>query len=365
MSSELVRRSRLIVSHDEFSVLTYDELQWLRLAIEISVRGSGSSAPRSLDFKSISTTQEQVCANPLWLDLRCSHGGVTSRSIRCRWCEGCVHAWRGRVRRLVMEGAKFGETFMWTLTLRESVAEMGGCRFDFISERWKRLLRWAAKQRIGFEYLRVIELQKRGTPHYHLACNRWKVFGVALSGTSDAGSRARWLATKAGFGVQMDFQRAKLGAKGVASYMAKYLQKGGDYRELVREDGRAVRRFSRSRGWVMPEVDRLWRYAAVPDTLGGHERPENKLSCSCGVQEVLVRGRQIRQWLALNRREGKWVAPVEVGLYLLELEDEDRETFGSEDGSGGRCDSVVHSARVPGGEGQLHSDELLRGGSHG
>ncbi len=313
------------------SRLTDTELQWAIISARDAVKRGAGTPPRYLDIKSISTTTDPAlepeslseCLNPGYIGMRCTHGNTTAKITRCRWCDGCQNAWRGRVRGMVMDGARFHDpTFFWTLTLAEYPDEMPINRFDFISGKWKELIRWKAKWKIGFEYFRVIELQKRGTPHYHVAANRWTYQGVAVSGLLQVRVLASQLRAKSGFGVQSDVQVAYLGAKGAASYMAKYLQKGGDYETMVREDGRAVRRYARSRGWIPPLPEPSWRYAAVRGSYSRKTKSTVDVPCSCGNHEDLNRGEQISRWLEANRKAGSWIAPLAILDWILEEENE-------------------------------------------
>ncbi len=306
--------------------LTTTELEWATIAAKHAHKeGARGTPPPHLDITSISALRDseglvdsRACLNPKYIRLICTHLNTTARVARCRWCDGCVNAWKSRVRAIVSQGSTYAETFFWTLTLKEYPYEMDEERFDFIQTRWRRLLRVLYKQKFGMAYLRVIELQKRGTPHYHLAVNRLtqlEELGV------DKLKRVLYDASvEAGFGREWDFERARYGAAGVASYMAKYLQKGNDYRELRREDGRAVRRFSRSVGWVDPAPENTWRYAAVPGSFTAASLSEAEVDCECGLHETQTREEQTEAWLATNRRVGRWVAPLGVLDHIMEEE---------------------------------------------
>lgn len=197
----------------------------------------------------------------------------------------------------------------------------GEDKFDVIQGRWHALLRESGKDRVTFDYLRVVELQKRGTPHLYLAVKDIRVLQERVSDTEVAGRVLRGLGRRAGFGYEegktTDFQAARLGGAGVASYLSKYLEKSEDYNLLRRADGRAIRRYSRSRGWSGPRADSVWRYARVGNGFTREEQSTAPVTCECGQGELLSRDDQASKWLVANRREGKWVAPLGVGDFVL------------------------------------------------
>ncbi len=319
----LLRTTRLPAD----SVLTDTEQEWARIAINDAAEGARGIHPPHLDIKSISALRaaegledETACLNRSWIKLRCVHGNSTGRSTRCRWCDGCVNAWRSRVRAIILEGCDAQETYFWTLTLAESPSEMDLERFDFITLRWRRMMRVMQKEGYKFEYFRVIELQRRGTPHYHLAMNRITYRGVPVLGVGKVGGMCYSRAVKAGFGRIMDLQKARLGGAGVASYLAKYIGKADEYRALVRTDGRAVRRYARSQGWVGPKTAPVWRYAAVRRSYSAEPLSEVEVPCACGDHETLSQAEQADQWMKANRKAGSWIAPLSVLDYIMEKE---------------------------------------------
>lgn len=306
------------------SQFTDTELEWLRTAVLTQARGVGTASPHDLDLYCISAPVHDVraCLMPQWIAIRCVHGNVTWRVVRCRQCKGCRLSWRGRVRAIILEGCKNSRVWMWTLTIPEYPAEMEGERFDVAQERWHELLRDAGKRGIRFDYLRVVELQKRGTPHFHLAVKNVKRGQERLSDTKVVARMLRRLARRHGFGYKegktTDLQAARLGGAGVASYLSKYLGKADSFNELRREDGRAIRRYARSRGWCRSQPRPTWRYARCPGGLTRKAQSDAAVPCVCGEGLLLGRELQAARWVAANRREGRWVAPLGVADYLLE-----------------------------------------------
>jgi len=304
--------------------LTSDELIWLQRAMldgALMHRKSseaGASPPHPQDGTSVD--DERACLQPKWIGLVCRHMNGLWKQIRCRNCAGCHHSWRATVRAKILAGCEGHKVWMWTLTLAEYPKDMKEDRFDFIQERWHYLLRNGGKRGIAFEYLRVVELQKRGTPHFHLAVKQFTMRGQEMSHTKAIANILRDLAQGAGFGYIMDFQAARLGGAGVAAYMAKYMTKETDWYELRREDGRAIRRYARSRGWIPPQPRPTWRYARDGGRFSHTQQNTQDVPCNCSEGFVLHRHQQARRWLDANQRAGYWIAPTGVGDYLLQQE---------------------------------------------
>lgn len=297
-----------------------DPKPWGTYAIDVKVAGAAAPAPLL-----------QACTNPGWIALQCHHGNFTATPVRCRTCDACKHAWRAKVRALIIQGSTGFTTYMWTLTIPEYPIHMKENRFDFAQTRWHDLLRHSHKTQIRFRYLRVVELQKRGTPHFHLAVNAWTHHGRALLSTRQVRQAAIHLAKHANFGyVQgktMDIQPARLGPAGVASYMSKYLEKSDDYNLMRRDDGRAIRRYNRSYGWGNPTRPPTWRWAIIPHSFSRTPLSQKLPSCNCTDRQLLIPQLQIRRWLLANRRSGQWVAPNSIGDYILAWEKENNRPW--------------------------------------
>ncbi len=92
--------------HGSRSQLTDTELEWLEFATLMANGGTGAKAPVTLDIPCISAPVEKVsaCRSPAWIEIRCHHDNRTHVRVRCRGCEGCWHAWRHKVRNLIIEG---------------------------------------------------------------------------------------------------------------------------------------------------------------------------------------------------------------------------------------------------------------------
>ena len=278
----------------------------------IDVKGSGGGIPRTPSAEGI-----QACERVAYIALQCVHGNQTAKQVRCRACEGCRLNWLGRVRRLVLDGAQGWPTWMWTLTLKEYPSEMKGDRFDFAQQRWAKFRRKAYKAQVQMRYMRVVELQKRGTPHFHLAINRVSRKDNYISNTAELRHLLSRLAASAGFGAQTNLQKARLGAAGVASYLADYLKKSEDYYLMRREDGRAIRRYNHSFDWGTPLAPPTWRYTAVPDGFSHDTQTVLEVPCRCKEGFTLHRPTQARRWLHATREKGYWMAPLSVADYFL------------------------------------------------
>ncbi|KAF3999450.1 rolling circle replication-associated protein [Glaciimonas immobilis] len=145
---------------------------------------------------------------------------------------------------------------MITLTYRENMTDR-----DLALKHLKAFARRVGKV-AGFHYVAVIEQQERGAIHFHIAVHGrqsyvlvrsiWQsIVGVGEGGQQMGQANVRD-PHKFGFG--------KNGANKLASYIAKYVGKKMDSRELNQK------RYFRSRGIVLPEVN-TWRISST-DMLG-------------------------------------------------------------------------------------------------
>lgn len=295
----------------------YDETKYLQRAR--SKRGSGGHIPQRLDSPRISAPDNHpsVCRRQRWIRLECVHGHEVIAPIRCGKCEGCRHHWRKKVRALVRDGCRGHVTWFVTLTFREYPHEIEGDIYDFAQTRWHAFLKLCDKHGFTFQYLRVVELQKRGTPHFHLVINRVQSHNQTVVATGTIKAIVGRLARKAGFGPQFDVERARLGGKGAASYMSKYLSKS-DLFEMVRQDGRAIRRYSRSKDWCYYERRQIWRFRRV-GPIYREELYRRRPPCGCGDGQMLLPNVQAYKWVARCLREDIWCAPL--GLFdMLHIE---------------------------------------------
>ncbi len=305
------------------SQFTEDEIDYIQRAIILSdqgtyatnVKGMGNVVPQAPPVADV-----QACRAKSWIKLRCTHGNMKWTPIRCRWCEGCKHAWRAKVRAIILDGSQFSKPYMWTLTMKEYPYNVVGEIYDLAQSRWHKLLQDCSNRAFHFEYLRVVELQKRGTPHFHLACRDFTSNNRPLSDTATIARRLRGFAKRAGFGYikdkTTDFAAARLGPAGIAAYLSAYLGKSEDYNKMRRKDGRAIRRYARSAGWSKPRPKSNWRYS----TVGGFSltaQSEQDLKCICGQGQILHRDRQAQAWVRASRLEGKWVGPLDAVEYIL------------------------------------------------
>lgn len=308
-------------------ILTRHELFQIKNKVLESARGSGGrEPPGSLDILCISAPSSdlQACQSPGYITLRCVHGNEVTRSVRCRVCDGCKHAWRSKVRALILKGCEAQKSYMLTLTIPEFPAKLDqiGGVYDVAQNRWHNLLRIASKDKLLFQYLRVVELQKRGTPHFHCALNRVTLNGEPVSSTAQIYEYFVRLAKMVGFGHRpgktISLEAARLDGAGVASYMSKYLEKSEGYNDLRRPNGRAIRRYCRSRGWVPPKEPTAWKFAKTPDPFTRTYKAEGVLPCSCGDGFILRRDHQAEKWLRACRAEDAWVAPLGVADYFIQ-----------------------------------------------
>lgn len=305
---------RLALINSGRSLFNADITSNVKVSILIAQRtheGSGDTSPDTLDHSSISALKPGDCLYPMWVSLECVHGNGTGKMIRCRKCKGCRHAWRKKVRYIIGSGCRGHATWFVTLTFAEYPADMDEDVFDWAQDRWHAFLKLAAKEGLDFQYIRVVELQKRGTPHFHLAVNRVRVHSKLVMLTEDVRLIMQSLAARCGFGDQLWVEMARLGGKGVASYLSKYLSKSETW-DLARDDGRSIRRYSRSQCWCfMDKRGRVWRWRRVGE-LSDAEVLEVSVRCVCGLGQVLNQMDQARRWLDRVRAANTWVAPLDV-----------------------------------------------------
>lgn len=280
-------------------------------------KGHGETTfPHPLDIIGISAPgTSQACLRPKYQTIRCFHGNRKCVPLRCGKCDGCRQFWRKKVRAIVGAGCEGHASYFVTLTFREYPSQMDCNRYDFAQEAWHALLRLAAKRGITFQYIRVVELQERGTPHFHLVVNRIARYGAPIRTTAQVQWLFRQLAKKTGFGPQMMVERARLGGKGAASYLSKYLSKSEVF-AMKRDDGRAIRRYCRSRKWCHRENKSRFRFSAVGAVLDNPlHYPEP--TCECYSRQRVRENYLAARWFEACLREGYWCAPMALYDHLL------------------------------------------------
>lgn len=279
-------------------------------------KGSGEYIPQPLDLTGISAPgASQACHNPKYQTIECHHGNCKCVPLRCGKCDGCRQYWRRKVRALVGEGCQGHVSHFVTLTFKEYPHQIEGDRYDFAQQAWHRLLKLAHKQGITFQYLRVVELQKRGTPHFHLVVNRIARHGHRISATTQVSWLFRELAKHTGFGHIMDCQQVKYGGAGAASYLSKYLSKTEVW-SMKRADGRSIRRYCRSEGWCNSDQKARFRFRAVGgvrDTALYYPEP----TCECYRRQRIRENLQAARWLDRAIREDTWCAPMALFDWIL------------------------------------------------
>ena len=162
--------------------------------------------------------------------------------LRCgRWrCENCgsrlVRRTRDRIR------AGLAEWPVRFLTLTSPGTETPEQSFEELTERWKRMSLRIGRRFGRFEYVAVVELQHRGSPHLHVLLR-----GPFIPRT--------WLAKSArevGFGRMIDIRQPK---SDLAGYLTKSLGPGTSGDLLPSH----LHRVRWSGGWSIPVVKRLRR----------------------------------------------------------------------------------------------------------
>lgn len=230
----------------------------------------------------------EVCKSGARVRLRCWHGNDRVLAVACgkvSECELCLNAWRAKVRRRIMAGCE-GAVNLWffTATFSEDISLDEGMR------RWKVLWKEMARRMPGARMFRVVELTKRGRPHFHAVVDG--PMPVLLKPNKGGEYAAEYLARQSvagrefiqrvlvpsGFGYIAHCERVRLGGKGAASYLSKYLTKA-QAKSLVREDGRRVRVAEGSRDWLVNPPVPTYRYGTVVVTSAKESEPD----CRCQV----------------------------------------------------------------------------------
>ena len=87
-------------------------------------------------------------------------------AVTCkRW--GCPYCAIRKIRRLAWMSRNAAPTRLVTVTVSEHRYADGKTAWDAMAKAWPELVRWIRKEIGPCEYLRVLELQANGTPHFH------------------------------------------------------------------------------------------------------------------------------------------------------------------------------------------------------
>ena len=271
-----------------------------------------SEAPTALDITKDNCYEEGAAGSSLCprrgsMLLERRGGGVTVVLTNCNsWrCLGCRDRNMNRFRAIVSSGVStLGRSSFITITYKAGVDRLrvAGC----VGRDWKalwRLVRRSDPWTQNLKWLRVMEVTKKGVPHFHL------VVGTIPEGKSSNcwGSsleigkyRERmercdcvahtfgraWSAVNAGESYIVHAIEVKNGP-GAGAYMAKYM---GKEFEWIGETG-MQRKFSKSRGWPSDPRIRLegslelngWRRRQwTGGTVKDFEKLEEKLSVRAG-----------------------------------------------------------------------------------
>lgn len=204
--------------------------------------------------------------------------------IRCKsWaCQYCSNINRRYWRKFIFNFLDENPNIQWsfhTFTLPSKYRKMSlsDC-WQFIRNSWQKLIQSLTRLYGKFEYVRVIELHRDGTPHIHLLAG----FSVPVDDLSKSKSadrqyikklkhsyvvdtktgprRYKSILSRLGYGYITNSQNARNGARQSTAYITKYLTKmDSDIESLV---SRAkVRIVSVSRGFKpkRAKIDGSWR----------------------------------------------------------------------------------------------------------
>ncbi len=215
-----------------------------------------------------------VCPRRGTMLLETATGKVLERQTNCNsWrCVSCRVRNRSRFQAIVTKGCStLGRCSFITITYRAVSQRKQDA--SYVQRDWKEF--WRRVRRIpslkNLEHLRVMELTKKGVPHFHLIVGPvpqemrikcWRgsdfVIGTYRARMDDCMCLSHicgrlWLAITGDSYIA--YAIPVTSAKGAGSYLAKYMMKGGDVAE--REALGMKRRWSTSRGWPSDKRMRL------------------------------------------------------------------------------------------------------------
>jgi hypothetical protein len=178
--------------------------------------------------------------------------GVYPFRCKCWRCSRCGPRKVNQTRRRIQAGLGRGDS--WFATLTSPGDEDPEASLRLLSARWKAFHLRLTRLLGHVEYVAVVEIQRRGSPHFHVL-----VRGPLVS--------RRWLAKAAagvGFGRMADVQMTP---RGIAGYLTKAIGPNTSGDSLPTH----FRRVRWSRGWSLPlpaRAKRMWQawYVAVAGT---------------------------------------------------------------------------------------------------
>lgn len=178
--------------------------------------------------------------------------GIYPFRCKCWRCSRCGRRKVNQTRERIQAGLERGDT--WFATLTSPGDEDPEASLNLLTARWKAFHLRLTRLLGHVEYVAVVELQKRGSPHFHVL-----VRGPLVS--------RRWLAKAAGgvgFGRMV---HVRPGERQIAGYLTKAIGPNTSGDSLPAH----LRRVRWSRGWSLPlpvKAKRLWQawYVAVAGT---------------------------------------------------------------------------------------------------
>lgn len=293
------------------------------------------------------------CDNVGFAELQCIHDRRSFLPVACgnrfrENCRYCPDAWRKKIRGIIAEGSKFHKQFYYFLTLTMPGNDRG--RVKDAHDAFKRFRTWFLnyfRRDLGMEsaaYFWVLELQKRGSLHYHVLLRLPR--SVKLYRRKVKGRFYHWFVPlkarveKMGFGWVHDFEPLRHKHGGAVVYLSKYLSKAADrqMREYVERyeletGGSKLRLYGRTSNWIPQEARR------VRGTLGfvfkGFNRPNGSEThvldtCCRGVLKGALSNRlkreRVTMWLSRMQSEG--LALIEIPIGVMDYARKERMRYG-------------------------------------
>jgi len=262
----------------------------------------------NLDTSSNSSRPSRApyCNSPLgWIQLHCAHGQVAVSPVRCRNCEGCHRARRGKLlaRALNVMELHAGGTYGF-LTLTSTV----GMDWPRMMRAWSQLVKRLRAYSPGLQYMAVKEEGKiSGMKHLHVICRGWNYTPWRII--------SQWWSVFTG-ARGVDIRRIVGDQERAVQYAIKYVGKAVASLHL-----RKVATFSS--GWGKVVSEGLWRFEKllrtkparrmVPTMMGVwvvFRRQIDTYDCDCYGAVVGSQGRRVGAGQVSTRvkRVGKQLA---------------------------------------------------------
>ena len=210
----------------------------------------------------LATSSECYRPGKVYLVSNAGEFGVMPTTCKTWRCKGCRDRMISLFKARVSIGcSSLGRCAFITGTYKADVPQRSGV--EYVAKDWKALWRLLPNEKKSLKWLRVMEVTKRGTPHWHMVagpipdeqevrCFGGKLNAAAFLSRMDDCRCVSHTFARAWFKVTHDsfvvYATPVVGAEGAGAYMAKYLAKTFGSEDRHKALG-MKRRWSSSRGW--------------------------------------------------------------------------------------------------------------------